>query len=406
MNTKELYEFYVRLLSDPMFFEWLLEPSKGLDDYWINFMQENPEKNEVVNQLKMIFKHMKIEEEGLTEEDRRRLWLKIEASIKVQSTKRRKLTFFFRYAAAFLLLVLCSAFFFMLSNKQTDPPIDYVHVISDMEKLITEKSNNIILVLNNKEKIEIENNQAQVLYDGEGEIQVNSVIVKEKQRVKDIGKSLNQLYVPYGKTTHIVMNDGTKMWINSGTKVVYPLSFTEDKREIFVDGEVYLEVMENKNVPFIVKTGLLDIQVLGTSFNVSAYGSDERQSVVLASGSVSVKDMKGNRMSTIHPNQKYTYEKSNNSFNLQEVNAQNYTEWRFGFLSLHKERLVNILKKIERFYDVQIDYTDTVGQSDNITVSGKLDLKEDIVETFRILSKTAPIDYSFRNNTIKVIVKP
>ncbi|MDR1201695.1 MAG: FecR family protein [Tannerellaceae bacterium] len=406
MNINEhIYELYIRLLTDKALFQWLLDPSKEPNTYLTKIMQEDPVKYEAINQLKIIFKHMNIEDEHLTEETKKELWSRIEASIiKTQKPKHRKLSFFFRYAAAFLLLIAFSVYFFMLREKQAENPIDYEQVISDMMPMVAEDSNNVILVLDNNEKIEIKDNQAQLKYDKGGNIHVNSILIKETERTKEPGKSFNQLYVPYGKITTITMNDGTKIWVNSGSKLIYPPSFANDKREIYVDGEIYLEVIKNKEVPFIVKTGLFDIQVLGTSFNISAYSSDDRQSVVLASGSVSVKDTKENRISIISPNQKYTYEKSNDSFRLQEVNALEYTNWRFGFLSLHKERLENVLKKIERFYNVRIDYA--AGQSDYYILSGKLDLKENIEETFRILAITAPIDYSIRDNMIKVVVKP
>lgn len=402
--NEQIYELYAGLLTDKALFQWLLDPPGEPDNNQTKMMQEDPVKYEAVNQLKIIFKHMKIEDEHLTEETKKELWRRIEASIKAQKPVRRKLLSFYRYAAAFLLLAALPAYLFVLREKHTGNRIDYEQIISDMAPVIAEDPDNVILVLDNNERIEIRDSQARLIYDKDGKIHVNSVLIKESGHAKEPGKSFNRLYVPYGKTTSITLNDGTKMWVNSGSRVIYPPSFADDMREIYVDGEIYLEVAKNKEAPFTVKTGLFDVQVLGTSFNISAYSSDDRQSVVLASGLVSVKDTKENRVSTIRTNQKYTYEKSNNSFKLQEVNAKDYTDWRFGFLSLNKERLENVLKKIERFYNVRIDYA--AGQSDYCRLSGKLDLKEDIEETFRILAITAPIDYHIRDNTIKVVVKP
>ncbi|MDR2969433.1 MAG: FecR domain-containing protein, partial [Tannerellaceae bacterium] len=385
MGIKEqIHELYGGLLADKELFRWLLDPSGVLNNNLIKIMQEDPEKYRAAERLKIIFKHIKIEEENLTEEARRELWGKIEAFIDKQETKRRRIRFFVRYVAAFLVLAGFSAGYFMFRNGDAKvPPVDYEEVLSGAIPAM-EGSSNIILIMSDNERIEIAGNKVQLRYDADGRIYADSVLLTESVYTKQEAAGMNKLYVPYGKTMNIFMSDGTKVWVNSGSKVVFPPLFAHDKREVFVDGEMYLEVAPKKETPFTVKTGLLDVEVLGTSFNVSAYSCDDGQSVVLASGSVSVKDTKWSRPSVILPNQKYIYEKSNNSFHLQDVNALDYTCWRFGYLSLHKEQLKNILKRIERFYNVRIDYV--ANRVDHTVLGGKLDLKENIEETFRILA--------------------
>ncbi len=98
---------------------------------------------------------------------------------------------------------------------------------------------------------------------------VNSEQLQES--VTDEEHSFNQLIVPNGKRSTLALEDGTKMWINAGSRVIYPNKFKKNKREIYVDGEVYMEVARDEERPFVVKTNMLDVQVLGTSFNVMAY---------------------------------------------------------------------------------------------------------------------------------------
>ena len=98
------------------------------------------------------------------------------------------------------------------------------------------------------------------------------------------------MIIPKGKRTRLTLADGTHLWANSGTRVVYPSHFEKNHREIYVEGEVYLDVFRNEDAPFIVRTKDFQIQVLGTSFNVSAYPSEGVSSVVLVEGSVNVKN--------------------------------------------------------------------------------------------------------------------
>jgi ferric-dicitrate binding protein FerR (iron transport regulator) len=345
MHKKEdIYKLYRKLLTDKDLFQWLLDPSGELSSYWKNIIRNDPAKQEAIHQLSLIFKHIKIKDDHLTEEDQQELWDKIEASINERKPGHRRLFFRIRYTAAVLILIVSIASSIYFLTRQEEPaevPVNYEQILSE-------------------------------------------------------------LYVPYGKTASVTLSDGTKIWVNSGSKVIYPDLFTGDKREIYVDGEIYLEVAENREVPFIVKTEVLSVEVLGTAFNVSAYSSDSRQYVVLASGSISIKDTKENKVSTIRPNQKYSYEKRDNSIELTNVNAQDYADWRFGFLPLHNEQLGNVLKRIERHYNVKIDYV--ASRSDYTTLSGKLDLKGNIEDVFRILAITAPISYTIQDDKVSVII--
>ena len=156
----------------------------------------------------------------------------------------------------------------------------------------------VTLVVSDRKKVELANN-AKVAYNASGQVSVNSVKLKEPSVQKEEASAqtsseeameYNQLIVPKGRRSMIVLADNSKMWINSGSKVIYPRAFKGDRREIFVEGEVYLKVSRDESKPFIVNTSAFDVEVLGTSFNVSAYKGDAHASVVLVEGAVDVKD--------------------------------------------------------------------------------------------------------------------
>jgi hypothetical protein len=402
MDHSKRIQLYNSLLNDDAFLRWLLHPTGELDDYWNQIMQESPEKKEAINELKTIIKGMKIVEEDCLRKSKKRYGIKL----KRPPTGKEKHSVC-RPSFAMPLFSAShwatGAYFYMARTHVSDTSIDYQSLASDTSA-INGTSGNVLIVLANQEKIEMQETNMELVHDAEGHISVNSKVIENDKSADKPEDNLNQLFVPYGKTTGIVMSDGSRVWVNSGSHVIYPSVFTAGKREIYVEGEVYLEVARDEKSPFIVKTDLLDIHVLGTSFNVSAYKNDKNQSVVLATGSVSIKGNHEKTVKTIKPNQKYTFEKNTNHSGIQEVDIFDYISWKYGFLSFKKEKLSDVLKKIERYYNVRIDYN--ASEIDRTSVSGKLDLKGDIQETFRIISITAPIEYNIQEKEIKINVKP
>ena len=132
-------------------------------------------------------------------------------------------------------------------------------------------------------------NDASLKYDTLGSSNIQQYALNTKiSQASSVKNEMHQIMVPNGKRADITFSDGTRIYINSGSKVIYPDIFEERKREILVEGEVYLDVAKRKDCPFVVKTREFDIRVLGTSFNVCAYREDEAASVVLVRGSVEV----------------------------------------------------------------------------------------------------------------------
>ena len=213
---------------------------------------------------------------------------------------------------------------------------------------------------------------------------------------------MNKLIVPYGKTTSLILSDSSKIWVNSGTTLIYPPVFDLNKREIYVEGEIYIEVAKKDTLPFVVKTAQMNINVHGTKFNVSAYKEDETQFVVLVEGSVAVKNKKLEKEEELSPDDKYEYSNLSNKDQIEKVNSHDYICWRQGFLHFEDEHLNVVLKKLERFYNIPLHYdADAVKK---IIVSGKLDLEENIENVLNIISITTSITFYKSENYIKIEV--
>lgn len=259
------------------------------------------------------------------------------------------------------------------------------------------QSENISLILPDDKVLDIRNDSSTVIYDPKGKVSINS---EEIDASKSKNAALNQLIVPYGKTTTLTLSDGTKIWVNSGSKLIYPSVFDKEKREIYLAGEIYLDVTGNKERPFVIKTKHIDISVLGTKLNVSAYNDEAIQSVVLVSGRVSVKskEMKGNY--DIFPNQAFAYDVVSEHVDIREVNINNYISWIYGYLFLQSESLDYVIQKMEKHFNIPFTYN--VKELKNIRVSGKLDLNKSPEDALKYIGIAAPISYETEENHIKI----
>lgn len=215
------------------------------------------------------------------------------------------------------------------------------------------------LVLSEQKTLLLETQKSTIRYDSTA-IRINNA---EKTIPKKEAATFNQLVVPYGKQTTLTLADGTRVWINAGSRLVYPVVFEKQKREIYVEGEIYMEVAHDAERPFSVHTGKMDVCVLGTKFYISSYGRDRTQEVVLLSGSVSVAPAgRSDRGIRIVPD---------------------------GYLPFDNDPLSNILERLSRYYNCRIECTP---EAEALTLSGKLELKDDPAEVLKILSATAPIN--------------
>jgi len=397
-NTKQT-ERYRSLLEDEAVFRALME-SHNNPPFLEQMKKDNPEKEQDISDLQKIFTNLKIVEKDLSPTDKEKLWKRIEIEQKRNYTSLR-LRNILKYAAVVLILLLPSLYFFREKSPLTDQ-LDYTALLSE-KGIENDSIQNVLLVFSNEKVIEMTEQKVELAYDAEGNLSVNSSQMENISAAGDDAE-YNQLYVPHGKTTEVRMSDGTQIWVNSGSRLIYPVSFSGDKREIFLEGEIYLEVARNEKVPFIVKTNQMEVEVLGTAFNVSAYTNDDIQSVVLANGSVSVKNKKDDQPMIIKPNQRYTLATSTNTINLDTVDVFYHICWRYNLIMSESECLSVILKKLERHYNVRIDYN--VDEINHIQVKGKLDLKNNIEETLRVISMTTPVNYSIEKESIKLSVKP
>ena len=247
----------------------------------------------------------------------------------------------------------------------------------------SEAGADIITLSFGDKKIEMEGDEAYLDYSS-GNLKINEQKIDNSASPKE---DLNTLAVPFGKRSMVSLSDGSRLWVNAGTKVVYPNKFTGNRREIYVNGEVYAEITHNPANPFMIKTTKGDVTVLGTTLNVNAYETEKEIAVVLVAGMVSVTNRNGVR-SDLTPNQ--IYFESDGEYYVRRVNVENHISWKDGIYKYSNERIENIVKQLSKYYNVRIHASSAAGR---LTCSGELVLKEELTKVLKGICETTQIVY-------------
>ncbi|MEP3371961.1 MAG: FecR domain-containing protein [Maribacter dokdonensis] len=185
----------------------------------------------------------------------------------------------------------------------------------------------------------------------------NQLVYSDDSNVEEV--VFNTLTVPFGRKFELKLSDGTIAMLNAGSSLKYPVKFLKGQdRKVFISGEAYLNVAKDSAHPFIVNAGELNVRVLGTQFNISTYPEDIKTEVVLVEGSVSMSSNLGNNESIneilLEPGFKGSFGRITGELDKNQVNTDMYTSWMNGELIFRDMTFDNIIKKLERHYNVSI----------------------------------------------------
>lgn len=278
--------------------------------------------------------------------------------IKQDKSKVRRLNVYnvLKYAAVFVLLFGLGYFmqneYSIFGKKQTVFPSD--------NGITLEMNDGSLKVLSEDESIEIVDANGNVIGEQKGDRLIYSSGDSQNEELV-----FNTLNIPHGKKFELQLSDGTVVNLNSGSSFRYPVNFKKDgQRNVFLEGEAFLDVAKDKSRPFVLNSNNLDVTVLGTQFNVSAYPEEVTTDVVLIEGAV--KMQLANRVPSdennnliLEPGYKGSFHRSNKNITSKPVNTSAYTSWMQGELVFRNMTFENILKKMERHYNVRIHNNNT-----------------------------------------------
>ncbi|MGI6571990.1 MAG: FecR family protein [Fermentimonas sp.] len=384
---------YRDFLLNEDFIQWRLFRGEEQNERWEQFRLANPHLEESLNEAINRFKALEMNRVPLPESEKDAIYTVVTRKIRKYKSRRHRRQISWSAIAAILVIAVLSTLFVRL-HKENIPVLPAENSAIVGQALPGED----IYLLSGSEKINIAN-QSDIQLQKDAKVLITSNNETGKELALNSAK-MNSLVVPFGKQSTLMLVDGTKIYLNSGTRVDFPSEFNGKTREIHVDGEIFIEVTEDAKKPFIVHTDRMDIQVLGTSFNVSAYCGDEEETVVLVEGRVSIKTAQ--HVTEMLPNEKV--ELAKDQVSKETVDVSEYISWTKGILEFDETSISDILKKVGRYYNVQFESSPGIPLNSQ-TCSGKLFLSNSLDSVMTALSVLSSTDYRRENNIIYITKK-
>jgi DNA-binding transcriptional regulator YbjK len=388
----------VDFLKDECFLKWQLFKDEVDNVYWQNVTKNHPKLQAIINQAISLYEsNVKLNNFTIPPYEiiERLVLLKERISKRKQQQYRKRVISWLSAAAASIAVVAYLGFQFY--NHRNNQPVVADSLLQNMS---LREIDEVTLVVDNSAMILSNNSQVSYMASGAVIVSTDNHTGDPLIREHIAQTQQNKLIVPKGRRSSLILSDNSRIWLNSGTTLVFPSSFEEHKREIYVDGEIYIEVEQDALRPFIVKSSKLNIEVLGTKFNVSAYSSDREHAVVLVEGLISVTT--ADRQAILQPNQLFT-SSGNNNYKVEEVSVMDYICWRYGWIQAHTTSLSELAKRLSRYYDKEIICAPKVNM---LKCSGKLVLFDDLEKVLYTISKNMNIEYRHKDDkTIELYPK-
>lgn len=379
----------VELLDDDYFLESERNPTEDSWKFWEELELHDEQLRKEIAQARNFLNMVSLCSRGkMTSDDADELWKRIECkNANFKRTHKKRVIFYKIIGAAACLTILVVCTFWLDKIISIPSSIDSIMAV---KRHSGGSNTDVQLILSEKENLKIAGKESQLKYTKNGKFSINSNL---EQKSGDGEDAYNQLIVPAGKRSSIIFSDGTRMDVNANTRVVYPVIFLHNKREIYVEGEVYLQVSPDKSRPFIVRTDRMNVQVLGTAFDVCTNPDRTLSTVVLVHGRVWVQTS-DKQQKILNPGEMLSYI-DKNEIGVQNVDVSEYISWTEGYYEFHKESIKNIVNKLTRYYGKKITIASELL---NITFSGKLDLRDDLQDVLESIAGTVPADVIMTND--------
>lgn len=379
--------FDQKFIENPRFLEWIFRTNPAVESYWEQYLLKNPEEAEHLLELKERLTELRFTNDKLRFAEKEELENRIIRSLKrdIKEKKRRLMVYsLMKYAAVALVFAAIGGLVVYLNMGKKSVYDEFARQTIQTPSA----AQGPLLITSNGENVNLKKSNSTVDYSRRGAIVLNNDSVLQIR--EEVANVMDQLVIPYGNQSRIVLSDNTVVWLNAGSRLVYPTIFKDKTREVMLFGEGYFEVARNPEKPFIVKTSDLDIRVLGTKFNISTYSEDNVIQTVLKEGSVAVRLIGAGLFKkdiVMVPNQMVSFDKTTGNTKIKEVDANYFTLWTKGLISFEEIDFVRVIKKLERFYNISIKFSDP--QKEMMRISGKLDLKRSRKEVMEYLEKVS-----------------
>ena len=319
-------------------------------------------------------------------------WKALKSKIHIPESKKN---YFLQYAAA-AILIICfglGVFYDVPNVLKSDANS------ATVQHSIVSGSDKAILSLENGEEIEL---TEETVYNGKNSNLVSNHLLYTKDKTTE-ELVYNYLTIPRGGKFFVQLSDGTQVWLNSESKLKYPVNFLKGKpREVeLIYGEAYFDVShstEHNGDSFIVKQNRQEVEVLGTEFNISAYQNSTTIYTTLVEGSIAL-EKNGNR-EILKPGEQAINQNEANPIKIKSVDVAYATAWKEGLFMFKDAPLVNMMDQLSRWYDIEVDFINK--EKEAYLFSGTLKREDHIEKLLHSLEKTGEVQFELTNKTIMI----
>ena len=315
---------------------------------------------------------------------------------RVRKVSSRSIGNWWKYAAVLLFPIL------VVGSWKLMHETEQVSIVASSVAPIQPGCSQAVLVLDDGRKVFLKEEEEGVISEDK-EITVTG----EKDRLvytSSEGKNVdeirfNELEVPRGGEYKVRLADGTLVYLNSATRMKYPVKFDEKERKVYLSGEAYFEVAKDPGRPFFVEMEGVEVRVYGTSFNVNTHQKGNIQTV-LVKGSIGVKVLSSGMESVIRPGQMAEFKQGNTKVDVKDVNVAVYTDWKDGIFRFENQRLEDILAVLSNWYDMNVFYQ-TVSVKE-LHFSGYMERYKDVSVILEAITLSTGVTFSIQGKTIIV----
>lgn len=301
----------------------------------------------------------------IVEDTWKQLNLRINEENHLKEFPKNRFSAYFKYAAAVLLLLSISTVWYYMINKAKKPVQEQIAAAD-----ILPGTNRATLTLSNGNAISLSEGQEGLVVSPDQMSYADGTPIMKTPEVQ-----LATITTPRSGQYQVTLPDGSKAWLNAASSINYPTQFIADKRQVKITGEVYFEIAKNPKQPFIVQSDKQIVQVLGTSFNINAYGDKGQVLTTLVEGSLQISSDQDKNIVKIKPGQQAILS-SNGQLETKEVDTDEYASWKDGLYMINNLSLEDFGKKIERWYDVEVDMGKYKNQKLSATIRRDVKLNE------------------------------
>lgn len=383
--------------SDPYFQKWILSGDSMTNVFWEKWLVDNPEKKAEIDLAKSIISQLTFKEYSASNDDFDEVWKNIKETHSENIGSKFSGNKWYIGAAATIAIVVSSSIFLYNeanSSEENDIQVTATSMTVDSIQVGTDKA---MLTLADGSEVKLMNGEQYTTQNANSN--GKEIVYKEGLANKEI--AYNYLTTPRGGQFFVKLSDGTQVWLNSESRIKYPVNFQkgETRRVELVYGEAYFDVSPStihNGSKFKVVNQSQEVQVLGTEFNIKAYKDESSLFTTLVEGKVSVNAM--NKTQILTPNQQLKLDVTNNKTVISDVDVYREVSWKRGVFSFKNKSLKEIMTVLARWYEIEVVFNDKSLESK--IFSGTLKKKLSINDILETITAANDIEYEITNKTV------